>query len=156
MPINNELIIKTNEKLGIFLNSFSKLQLPVTAEHGDYSPINILIDQSGKIFVLDWEFYQENAEPLFDFVFFLLSTCTKKKPYSLRENFYGSGKYAHIIRVLISEFTQAKGLPVDIVVQAVPYVIVRRLYRASRGTDNKQLDITEYLKMLEDWDKACL
>jgi hypothetical protein len=116
----------------------------------------MLIGEDDQVYVTDWEFYQEDGEPLFDFVFFILDTSTKgTMPKSFQDNFLGKGKYSPILETLISEYTRTKQLPPELILQAIPYVILRCLYRAATGVDNKHLDINRYIYLLELWDEIC-
>ena len=142
----------------MFLESLERTRLPKNAEHGDFFVGNILISNDGQVYVTDWEFYEDEGEPLFDFVFFVLANCTRGANISssLRDNFFGKGTYSFILKALVSQFTQAKGLSPELVVQAVPYAILRCLHRAAPSADNKHLDVVSYINLLECWDKACL
>ena len=148
---------QTKQRMELLLESLRGIKLPITSEHGDFFIGNILIGDDGQVYVSDWEFYQEEGEPLFDFVFFILNNSVKRAmPKSFQDNFFSRGKYSPFLETLISEFAKAKGLPPELILQAVPYTILRCLYRAATGVDNKHLDVASYLKLLQLWDEICL
>jgi len=156
IDISNELRLQTKERLELFLSSLSEVSLPKNAEHGDFCRGNILIGKDNHVYVIDWEFYQEESEPLFDFTFFILTNCIGEEniPGLLQDNFFNKDKYSSIMDILISEFAQAKGLPAKLVMQAIPYTIVRCLHRAvTEEEDNKHLNIISYIKLLELWNR---
>lgn len=157
IPIDNKIRLHIRQRLELFRESLGKVKLPKNAEHGDFSSNNILIGNDNQVYVIDWEFYQDEGDPLFDLVYFILSSSAKARiAGSLPDDFWGRGKYSPILKFLISEFSKAKGLPSELVLQAVPYVILRRLHRAITGADNRQIDIASYITLLESWDKVCL
>lgn len=157
IPITNELRSRARQRIELFGESLRQVKLPKTAEHGDFFIGNMLIGDDDQVYVTDWEFYEENSEPLFDFIFFILHNSIKgAMPKSFQDNFLGRGKYSPILETLISEFAKAKGLSPRLILHAVPYAILRCLYRAVTGVDNKQLDIVFYLKLLVLWDEVCL
>lgn len=47
-------------------------KIDITREHGDFWYANVLTNGQN-IFVIDWEFYRENGDPLFDFSLFLIN-----------------------------------------------------------------------------------
>ena len=152
IDINSEVRLRSRESLELFMTSLGTVQLSKNAEHGDFFTGNILIGDDGQVYVTDWEFYQEESEPLFDFTFFILTNCIEagKSPDSLQSNLLGRGKYSLILKALMSEFVQSKGLLTKLVMQAIPYTIVRCLHRATTGEeDNRHLNIALYIRLLE-------
>jgi len=156
IPINNELRLRTNGRLELFLESLRNVKLPKNSEHGDFTSINMLFGDDNQLYVTDWEFYKEEGEPLFDFILFILGCATIGGfPQSFRDSFYGQGKYAPILKGLISEFAKAKEIPSKLVLQAVPYIILRCINRTVFMADNKHLSTAHYITLLELWDKMC-
>jgi SAM-dependent methyltransferase len=154
--LDNEIRSRTGQRMELFMKSLQCVKIQRTSEHGDFFAGNMLIGEDDQVYVTDWEFYQEDGEPLFDFVFFILDTSTKgTMPKSFQDNFLGKGKYSPILETLISEYTRTKQLPPELILQAIPYVILRCLYRAATGVDNKHLDINRYIYLLELWDEIC-
>lgn len=45
--------------------------ISITPEHGDFFYGNILIDKTNNLFVIDWAYYREKGDPLFDPIFYL-------------------------------------------------------------------------------------
>lgn len=148
------LKIRTIERMGQFAESLKKCNLPRTAEHGDYCSLNIIINHSNT-YVIDWEFYEENGDPLFDFIFFILcNAATGNLRKSFRNNFSQNGKYFGIVDTLIKEYAKAKDLPPDIIWQAFPYVILRCIRRSSVGENNRHLNSQDYIRVLTLWDEV--
>ncbi|MBE3089005.1 MAG: methyltransferase domain-containing protein [Actinobacteria bacterium] len=159
IPIDNEIRIRIRKKLEIFLESLSKIQLPKNSEHGDFSNENIYVGKDdNKVYVTDWEFYNEEGDPLFDFVFFILccSSNIKHFPQAFLAAFNGKGQYAEILNILISEFCEARGLPRELILKAVPYVILRFIYRTTFITNYRHINPTTYITLLKVWDEMNL
>lgn len=51
----------------------SGISCPVVKEHGDFTPVNILVDSEHKVKVIDWEYSKSKGNPLMDFGSFSLS-----------------------------------------------------------------------------------
>jgi len=152
IPIDDGVRSRTMQRMKLFGKSLQQVKLPRTSEHGDFFAGNMLIDDD-QVYVTDWELYQEDGEPLFDFIFFILDNSIKgAMPRSFQDNFLGKGKYSLILKRLISEFARAKKLPPELILQAIPYAILRCLYRAATGADNKHLETNRYIRLLELWD----
>jgi len=149
---------RTKQRLALLLESLSKVNIPKNSEHGDFFAGNVLISDDGKTYVIDWEFYREDGEPLFDFVFFILNNAIARGPVfsSLRDSFCGRGKYAPILKDVVPRFARARGIPSEVVVQAVPYAILRCLHRTSVDEDRRHMDFYTYTHLLEAWDRLCL
>lgn len=156
VPISHEVRARAKQRIELFAKRLQQVRLPVTAEHGDLSPANTLIGDDGRVYVMDWEFYQEQGEPLFDFVFFFCIHSPGAMSKTLPGQPGAKGRYSSILETLISEFAKGNGLPPELILDAVPYVILRCLYRATAETDNKHLDITRYLRLFDLWDKVYL
>jgi len=157
IPIDNEIRLRTKEKLKSFLKTLSDIKLPQNYEHGDFFAVNILIDDN-KVYVTDWEFFNEKGDPLFDFVFFILCCFShiKPTPKAFLDAFHGKGEYAGILKYLILEFCKEKKIPVNLILEAVPYVLLRCIYRTTFKGSQKQLDPSGYIFILEVWDKINL
>jgi aminoglycoside phosphotransferase (APT) family kinase protein len=133
------------------------MKLTKNARHGDFCRGNVLIDNNGRVRITDWEFYLEDSEPIFDIMFYIISAHVEVDPGAAftRRALLERGRYSRVARYLISEFARAKGLPEELLVQAVPYVLARCLYRAtSDKEDNRHLDAALYLRLLESWTSA--
>jgi hypothetical protein len=74
----------------------------------------------------------------------------------LQRDAFVKGKYYPILKFLIQEFSKVKRLPPELLLHAVPYVILRRLHRTITGVDDSHIDITSYIRLLESWDTLCL
>jgi len=156
IPIDNEIRLRTSKKLKSFLESLSKINLAQNSEHGDFSVVNIIIgDGDNKVYVTDWEYYNERGDPLFDFVFFILASSSDIKPFpqAFVDAFNDRGNYAEILKNLILEFCKVKKLPTELILQAVPYVLLRCIYRTTFETDYRHFQPTSYITLLELWDK---
>lgn len=147
--------IHHGKKLKLFLKTLSEIKLHQNSEHGDFAALNIIIGDNNKVFVTDWEFYNEKGDALFDFVFFILCCSFDIKPFpqAFLDAFNGKGKYADILKSLISEFCKARELPTELILQAVPYVLLRCIYRTTFEADRRHFNPSMYMALLELWDK---
>jgi ubiquinone/menaquinone biosynthesis C-methylase UbiE/thiamine kinase-like enzyme len=155
IPIEPEIKLRTQEKIRHFLATLQDINLPMVSEHGDFTAANIIIDNQNKVYLMDWEFYNEIGDPLFDFVFFILNSAFDIKPFpqTFLNAFSGKGEYAKILDILISEFCEKKELPVKLIYEAVPYVLLRGIYRTTYVMDRRHFDSGQYVHLLELWDK---
>jgi len=150
VPIKNDIRERTIAKMDNLLESLSRINLPINSEHGDFSLRNMIIDQKEELYIIDWEMYQENGDPLFDFVFYNLVNSAD----SLTTNFSGIGPYSIILKNLIFDFAKAKGLNPELIIQSVPYVILKCIYRSSSSDEElKHIDSMRYINWLIEWDK---
>jgi ubiquinone/menaquinone biosynthesis C-methylase UbiE len=155
LPINNEVRSKAKQSMDLLGQSFRRTKLPKCSEHGDFYSGNIMIGGDGCVYVTDWECYRETGDSLFDFIFFTIHISTKGgTPESFVDNIYGTGKYSGISKSLLSKFSQAKDLAPEVVLLAIPYVILRYIHRATEGTDKTHLGVRRYLYLLELWSEA--
>ncbi len=155
IPITPEIESRIQENLKHFFITLSKTKLTQNSEHGDFAAVNIIIDNEEKVYVTDWEFYKEKGDPLFDFVFFILSSAYDIKPFpqAFMDAFSGTGKYSKILNNLISDFCKKKQLPVELIYQSVPYVLLKCIHRTTFAEDRKHFDSNLYIKLLETWYK---
>jgi SAM-dependent methyltransferase len=122
-----------------------------TAEHGDFWYGNILIDKSShKINVIDWEYFVEQGNPLFDFIFFIINAMLLPG-YSTREfhaNINGYGRFSPILKELTYRFKNHFGFELDLDI-LLPYVILRFLARKlSEGLRKYDKTIKTFTEML--------
>ena len=156
--LSTETKQRFNDDMYQFLGYIGQMQLEKVAEHGDFSTGNILID-GARVYIIDWEYYREVGNPLFDFCFFLLTNImeasARKPPFreTARENLSGHGNYSPLAKELLAEFNKAKGIPLGILFYAIPYVIGRciRRYDPRLGEWNINFDrFTEFLNVWND------
>lgn len=152
LGIEKEIQSRFQEKIKIFINSLSQITLPITAEHGDFSPTNIQI-KNDSLDVMDWEFYEENGDPLFDFIFFILDNFFYGSEINARQNTNKNSPYKPIMRALLVKYARARNLPVEFILQAFPYVIMRCLYRNAGGLNDRHIGITYYCQLFIMWDQ---
>jgi len=152
LELQENIKMRTLGRMRVFFDSLRKVKIPVTAEHGDYCSVNILIDHNS-IYVIDWEFYREDGNPLFDIIFFILMNLTLGTfPKSIRIN--GNDQQSKIFKMLLSEYSKAMNLTTEFMLQAFPYVILRCMKRNDIIENGKQLDTQTYLKLLILWDEV--
>ena len=152
LELQENIKMRTLRRMREFSDCLRKVKIPITAEHGDYCSVNILIDHNS-IYVIDWEFYREDGNPLFDIIFFMLMNLTLGTfPKSIRIN--GKDQQSKIFKMLLSEYSKAMNLTQEFILQAFPYVILRCLKRNDISENGKQLDTQTYLKLLILWDEV--
>lgn len=149
LNLNEDTKSAIRSKIDSLLSDLRDYEVPQTAEHGDFYIGNIIIGKDGKVYVIDWEFYQEKGDALFDFIFFILSNCASGSSVktSLKDNLADNGKYSDILFSLLSKFSNAKNLPEDLVLQSIPYVILRCIQNTLNGSDHRM--VNRYLSLLE-------
>jgi ubiquinone/menaquinone biosynthesis C-methylase UbiE len=154
--ISREIRLRTSERLEHLLKHLEGLKIEKTSEHGDFWAKNILIDDNGKIYVIDWEYYKEEGNPLFDFCFFIITNCmTGLQPQkSFYENFSGKGKYTPILRNLLADFSKKRNLTPELIFSSVPYVLLRFIRRHSNEFENWDTARATFIKLLETWDEV--
>ena len=77
-PLNPEektLLAKTRE----LVEPLRHAKIPLVFEHGDFSSPNILLEDDGKLGVVDWELAETNGLPAADFIFFLTYIAFSKE-----------------------------------------------------------------------------
>lgn len=154
--IDADLEVSTLERIEAFSELIRDGRLPRNSEHGDFFPGNIMVSDEGQVFVTDWEFYCENGDALFDFVFFLLSVGSGGcDPVLFRRNLSGNGYHTTIINRLLSQFSKGTGIDLELIVRSFPYVILRCISRELRSDDRKQVNAVSYMRLLKVWDELC-
>lgn len=156
MSLNVETKHRLNQDLDSFLEHLSQVQLEKVSEHGDYSTGNILIN-SKKIYVIDWEYYKEEGNPLFDLCFFALTNImeasVQKPPCKKRvyENLTGAGNYSPIMKELLAEFGKEKNIPPEMLFYAMPYVIIRSIERYDPRFGDWNINFERFTELLQVW-----
>lgn len=148
--------------------------LPRVFEHGDLSSPNILIDDHGKLGVVDWELADPAGVPTADVFFFLTylafaredATQTHQHVEAFSKAFFGPRAWArrHVI-----DYAQALRLPV----QSLPHLfalcwarylatLITRLHEVESGAPRDKTALLEWLRSnryyaiwrhtLENWD----
>jgi ubiquinone/menaquinone biosynthesis C-methylase UbiE len=150
--MERELRMRTRTRIEAFVKLLADIRVPVTSEHGDFCNANIIIDKS-KVSVVDWEFFEESGEPFYDFIFFLLTSAySRTSGKSAVKNLICEGNYSSTMLKLISVFASSKKMTPDIILQAIPMVLVKRIYKIQNSLD-KHIG-TDYLDyLLNQWDK---
>ena len=93
----------------------------------------------------------------FDFIFYLLDIATSgAMPESFRNSLLCKGKYWPTIELLILEFSQKSNIQPELIIKAIPYVILRCINRIYSGSNNRHLNIYHFSQMLKIWDEICI
>ena len=97
-----------------------------SAEHGDFSYGNIIIDKLNSIIVIDWEHYRRKGDPFFDFSWFLLTAMRLPGDSieSFISNMTGNEIFTLIIRDLLDRIERHFGFQPDLGV-LLPYCLIR-------------------------------
>ena len=156
MSLNVETKHRLNQDLDSFLTHLGRVRPEKVSEHGDYSTGNILINRQ-KTYVIDWEYYREAGNPLFDFCFFILTNVmeasVQKPPYKKRvyENLTGAGNYSPIMKELLAEFAKEKNIPPEMLFYAMPYVIIRSIERYDPRFGGWNINFERFTELLHVW-----
>jgi ubiquinone/menaquinone biosynthesis C-methylase UbiE len=150
--IERQLIVRTRTRIEEYLKSLADIKIPITSEHGDFCYVNIIIDKA-KAYVVDWEFYEEYGDPFYDFIFFILtSSCSGTSRNSAIKNLNCQGEYSSTLLTLISMFSKSKNIAPEIIVKAIPMVIIKRLFRIQHSSE-RHINNDNLLFLLGEWDK---
>jgi ubiquinone/menaquinone biosynthesis C-methylase UbiE/thiamine kinase-like enzyme len=124
-----------------------KLNITKSAQHGDFFWGNILFDPKTKqLHVIDWEYYKENSNPLFDFIYFIITAMGL--PYDsangFRNNLSDNGLVGPtVLRALIARAKEHFGAEFDLNI-LMPYALLRYvsttllLYVSTKSLEQKQ------------------
>lgn len=139
---------KVRDGLLKFYQIIEDINLPTCSEHGDFFVDNILF-YNDKYYHLDFEYFQEIGNPIFDFCFYIflyiskyLSEDTKKHDNSFR-----------IVRELINRFVKVKNIPVELIFYGFPYTNLRVLYLADPIMNSFHRNYERFLPILKLWKK---
>jgi len=150
--ISEEVRLGIRRKLDVFLKSLDGLPLEKCAEHGDFWLGNIFVDNNERVYVIDWEYYRENGNPLFDCGFFLiLNSSGKANQEYFRENLSGCGKYSPILKNLTVNICQEKQLPLEVIFYNITYVLLRCIRRYHSNLGNWAVNFKAYVDLLTVW-----
>jgi ubiquinone/menaquinone biosynthesis C-methylase UbiE len=104
-----------------------KLNIATSAQHGDFWHGNIIFNPKTKeLHVIDWEYYKENSNPLYDFVFFVVSAMRLPNGTAkdFRTNLSGRGQFSPALKALIARAKEHFGVEFDLSV-LMPYALLR-------------------------------
>jgi len=127
------------------------LEINKTPEHGDFWHGNILVDPiTHKMWVIDWEYFREEGNPLYDFIFLLINgmKLSSKTIEEFESNLHGSGKFSPILKELKNKINKHFGFELDLKI-LIPYVLLCSTIRRQleRGPHDK--DVVFYKKLLD-------
>ena len=150
--IEPELQKRIRVRIEEFSKSLQRFKLPVTAEHGDFCNANIIINQE-KCYVVDWEFFEEFGDPLSDFIFFFITSCySRTSPNTAIKNLKCEGKYSPILLSLLSIFSKSRGITPEVLIQGIPFVLVKRMFRIHHS-QGRHISNDYLYFLLNEWDK---
>jgi thiamine kinase-like enzyme len=115
-----------------------KLNIVKAAQHGDFWHGNILFDpKTNELHVIDWEYYKENSNPLYDFVYFVVRTMKlpNESPEDFRNNLLGTGQFSPALIPLIARAKEYFGAEFDLNI-LMPYALLR--YVSTKSLELKQ------------------
>jgi SAM-dependent methyltransferase len=115
-----------------------KIKIVKSAQHGDFWHGNILFDPKTKeLHVIDWEYYKENSNPLYDFVFFVVNAMRlpNNSAEDFRNNLSGHGRFSPVLRSLISRAKEHFGAEFDLNI-LIRYVLLQ--YVSMKSLEQKQ------------------
>lgn len=134
-----------------------------TAAHGDFWVNNILINpKSEKINVLDWEYFKEKENPLFDFLVYYYDTMAMTQelgPVELfEESWKGKGESQGILELLKKEMESHLGFELDMKILLRFYILRKIIPKEDEMVGktpdpNTRIESTIYVKMLDIMEK---
>jgi ubiquinone/menaquinone biosynthesis C-methylase UbiE len=152
MHLDKKTDSRTRDTLTEFMSDLERAHLKTCAEHGDFFFGNIMLNDSGEIAVTDWEYSREEGMPLFDLVFFLLSSSTLgSDPSRLTGCRLGSDDDSPILMNELKRYSRIRGIDENLILKSVPYVVLRAVARESAGKNHNQLRLEFYRDLLTIW-----
>ncbi len=139
---------KLQHDLKLFYDLMDISNLKTCSEHGDFCISNILINKD-KIHIIDFEYYQETGNPIFDFCFFLLINFQRGFKKILTNNH----KYSPIAIKLIKIFANEKKIERELLYYGISYTLIRVMYRADPIKNSWYHNYSDFLRMLKIWIK---
>jgi ubiquinone/menaquinone biosynthesis C-methylase UbiE len=127
-----------------------RLNIAKSAQHGDFWHGNILFDPKIKeVHVIDWEYYKENSNPLYDFVFFVVMAMRlpNDSVEDFRTNLSGQGQFSPTLRALIARAKEYLGAELDLSI-LMPYALLR--YVSTKSLERKQQHLQKNNIFYED------
>lgn len=106
------------------------IRIDKTAEHGDFWQGNILVNPSkNKINVIDWQYYREDGNPFFDFIFFIINILLLGGGIEeFSSNLNESGRLSPITKEMNCKINNYFGFELNLEI-LVRYVILRFIIR---------------------------
>jgi SAM-dependent methyltransferase len=150
--IEGQLMLRTRARIEAFIKALANIKIPVTPEHGDFCNANIIVDKS-KVYVVDWEFYEEFGDPFYDFLFFILtSSYSRTSRNSAIKNLNCEGEYSSTFLTLLSMYSKSKDIDPEIILLGIPMVIMKRVYRIQNSLE-RHISNDYLIFLLSEWDK---
>ena len=134
--------------LKTFYDLMGSSNLNICSEHGDFCKSNILLNRS-ELSILDFEYFEEIGNPVFDFCFFLIINSQKGFKKILTNNH----KYSQIMKKLITFFIREKKIHKNLICYGFPYTLIRTIYRADPIKKSWYHNYSDLLRLLKIWVK---
>jgi aminoglycoside phosphotransferase (APT) family kinase protein len=119
--------------------------------------MNILFDPKTKeLHVIDWEYYKENSNPLYDFVCFVIRAMESPNGSieDFRNNLSGTTQFSPVLGALIARAKEHFGAEFDLSI-LMPYVFLRQVSIFLLQVSTKALEQKQHLQsnnvMLYEW-----
>ena len=128
----------------------------VVPEHGDLWYGNILVEPSGEISVIDWEYSRQHGVQPFDFFFHLItSMMAGQDPVaSFSSNLDGEGPYSTIAKSNLDDFSRRQHLATGDLTNWITYVLVRATVQHSPRQRGWSPSYVSFREILEKWPFA--
>jgi len=124
------------------------------SEHGDFWGGNIFF-YNGRLYVLDWEDYNERGNHLFDPVFFVITNSLyTEHPNSLLsfyKNWTGTGQYSPILKRILLRFKDTFNLDPSILIDVLPYIMLKKIISCDPRTNNWRNNYFIFQRLLDVW-----
>ncbi|OGM13212.1 hypothetical protein A3D84_05225 [Candidatus Woesebacteria bacterium RIFCSPHIGHO2_02_FULL_42_20] len=138
--------------LALFTKKMGETKIKKVASHGDFVKTNIIIDNK-KIYVIDWEFFEKEKDPFFDFIFFIINNSRRESWDYFRENLKGVGVYSKIMKTIWGYFCDTKKINKDLLAESISFVMLKALMRRFIDKDSRHMDISPYKDMVNIWSE---
>ena len=129
-----------------YIESLNSIQLPIVAEHGDYTPPNLIVTPRGKLNVIDWEFAREMGNPLLDVGAFSLSMLRR----SARNGIFSTSKRSTDPSTWFTqEYIQARPIPYALAPTYYLLRIVKRISESANQSPEMYIGLSTWLPLLK-------
>ncbi|OGM22968.1 hypothetical protein A2961_01045 [Candidatus Woesebacteria bacterium RIFCSPLOWO2_01_FULL_39_21] len=137
--------------LELFAKKMGETKIKKVSSHGDFVKTNIII--SKKIYVIDWEFFEKEKDPFFDFVFFIINNSRRDSWDYFKTNLKGVGVYSKIMKSIWNYFCDTKRINKGLLAESISFVILKALMRRFIDKDLRHMDIGPYKDMINIWSE---
>ena len=135
------------------MGHLSAVDYRVVPEHGDLWYGNILVDPTGEITIIDWEYSRPHGVQPFDFFYhWVTSMMAGQDPVvSFSSNLAGEGPYSAIAKSNLEDFSRRQRWAQGDLTNWMTYVLVRATVQHSPRERGWSPSYVTFREILEKW-----